>query len=190
MRHSVSWSGASGRHSGSEPSSSPMIRIQRRHACGGLAIDTSHMRQLSRSQRGVPQHWHEVASTSREYRVASPGCIGVHGVDVSNSPARNGYHHAMATFDPTAPDGARWREAFASSLRSRALPTDTRSQLSMTPIGEAPAARMRLDAWWSDDGALRHASSETLVPLRRLTSTGWPGWPAYVVLIRLMRALG
>jgi len=96
----------------------------------------------------------------------------------------------MPMFDPASPDAARWRASMVESLRRHGMPPNTRMELRLSAIADAPAARMRLDAWWEAEGAERHARSEALVPLRRLTSRGWPGWPAYVVLIRLMRSLG
>ena len=49
---------------------------------------------------------------------------------------------------------------------------------------------MELDLQWRDSGRTRHARAEVHVRLRRVLGTGWPGWPAYLVGIKLLRALG
>ena len=59
----------------------------------------------------------------------------------------------------------------------------------MRPVCEAAVTRLEVDLNWSaTDGQVR-AHAEVLVPIRRLLGTGWAGWPAYLVAVRLLQVL-
>jgi len=100
-----------------------------------------------------------------------------------------------AGFDPRAPGSARWRAWLAASLAGHGVPSDATLEVAVQPLGAVPAVRLSLDARWvvgdgPDGRQARHARGEALVATRRLCGTGWPGWPAYLASIRLLRALG
>jgi hypothetical protein len=93
----------------------------------------------------------------------------------------------VRAFDPSATDAARWRSWLTSELGARGVPTDASLELRIEPVGEAPVARLSLDACWPTLDGRERVRGITLVPARRLAGRGWPGWPAYQAAIRLLR---
>jgi len=69
------------------------------------------------------------------------------------------------------------------------VPADAALELTVRPVGEAPAVRIHLRLRWSTSGDVAEADAVTLVPIRRYAGGGWPGWPAYAVALRLLASL-
>jgi hypothetical protein len=93
------------------------------------------------------------------------------------------------TFDPSAPDAARWRQWFTSALDDRGVPREATLEIGMRPVYEAGLTRWRIDLCWPEGAGQRTAHAEVLVPLRREIGEGWAGWPAYLAAMRLLRTL-
>jgi hypothetical protein len=93
------------------------------------------------------------------------------------------------TFDPSAPDATRWRRWLMSALGDRGVPTDATIEMQQRPVFEAAVTRLLIDLSWAVGDGRRSAHAEVLVPLRRALGRGWSGWPAYLVAVRLLRAL-
>ena len=92
-------------------------------------------------------------------------------------------------FDPSTPEAARWRTWLSKGLSDAGIPADAMLELQVRPVCGVSVSRVLLDLRWGDD-AERHTEAAVLVPHRRLCGTGWSGWPAYLVGVRLLRTLG
>jgi tRNA-Thr(GGU) m(6)t(6)A37 methyltransferase TsaA len=108
------------------------------------------------------------------------------GTDTARGSARMG----RGRFDPSAPQAARWRSWLTAALSDRGIPPNAKLEMQIRPHGEVPLARLFLDLNWAAPDGERHTRAVVLVPLRRLVSEGWPGWPAYVAGLELLEALG
>jgi hypothetical protein len=97
---------------------------------------------------------------------------------------------SVVPFDPSDAQAARWRDCLAAALGDRGIPPDAALEMELRPHGEGASARLILDLDWAASDAGRHAHVEVLIPLRRALGEGWSGWPAYLLGVKLLRALG
>ena len=78
----------------------------------------------------------------------------------------------------------------SEGLAERDVPANAELEMRIRPVCEAAVTRLNIDLVWSAPGGQRSAHAEALIPIRRLLGTGWPGWPAYLAGVRLLRSLG